>query len=68
VERVTGALDGRSGSFMLVHRGVMSAAGQSLEIAVSPGSGTGELAGISGSLEITREDGVHHYRLAYTLG
>lgn len=67
VERVEGSIDGRSGSFMLVHRGIMSAAGQQLEIQVSPDSGTGELKGLAGVFHLTVDGGVHHYRLEYTL-
>ena len=68
VERFTGTLDGREGGFALVHRGVMSAAGQDLEITVVPDSGSGELTGLSGKLGITIDaSGGHTYELAYTL-
>lgn len=67
IETVTGALKGRKGSFMLAHRGMMSAAGQDLNIVIVPASGTGDLAGISGDLEIIIAGGKHSYVLRYTL-
>jgi hypothetical protein len=67
IERVTGTLDGRQGSFVLVHRGVMHEGEQQLEIRISPDSGSGALKGIAGSLSLRIEEGVHHYDLAYTL-
>lgn len=68
VERLTGTLDGRTGSFALVHRGIMSAAGRELRIDVVPDSGSGELKGIAGTLEIAiASDGAHNYTLTYTL-
>lgn len=67
IERVTGTLDGRSGSFVLVHRGVMQGERQQLEVQVSPGSGTGALAGITGTLAIRIEQGQHFYDLSYAL-
>ena len=45
IERVTGKLHGRSGSFVLHHTGTMARGAQQLSIAVAPDSGTGELAG-----------------------
>jgi hypothetical protein len=67
LERVEGVLQGRRGAFLLAHRGVMDPNGQTLTIDIVPGSGTGELAGIAGSLGLRIVDGVHHYDLAYTL-
>jgi len=67
IETVTGALKGRKGSFMLAHRGMMSPAGQDLDIVIVPSSGTGALAGIAGNLEIIIEGGKHNYVLRYTL-
>lgn len=67
VERVTGTLDGRAGSFVLQHSGTMAGGAQRLTIEIVPDSGTGDLAGIRGSLAIDIADGVHHYTLAYTL-
>lgn len=67
VEKVTGTLDGRSGSFVLQHNGTMSGGEQRLTITVVPDSGTGELAGVAGSMTIEVRDGEHSYELAYTL-
>lgn len=67
MERVSGALHGRSGSFVLQHSGTMAAEKQQVDIAIVPGSGTGELTGISGTLTITIKDGEHEYELDYTL-
>jgi hypothetical protein len=68
VERVTGTLDGRRGSFALVHRGVRATHLQELHITVVPESGTGELAGLTGTLGIEiAPDGTHSYALEYTL-
>lgn len=68
VERFTGAVGGKKGSFAMVHRGTMSAAGQHMMIDIVPDSGAGDLKGIAGSLTITiAKDGTHSYDLAYTL-
>lgn len=67
VERVTGTLDGRQGSFALHHRGVMDRGRPSLSVAVVPDSGTGELAGIAGDFRILLEGGRHAYEFEYTL-
>lgn len=67
-ERVTGELQGRSGSFVLQHNATMDHGAPSLNIIVVPGSGTGELAGISGSMTIRIENGKHFYDFSYTLG
>ena len=67
VERVTGTLDGRQGSFALHHRGVMDRGQASLSVSVVPDSGTGELAGIAGDFRIILEGGRHVYEFDYTL-
>ena len=67
IERVTGRLHGRSGSFVLQHGGTMDRGAQQLSIAIVPGSGTGELAGIAGVFHLRIDGGVHHYQLDYTL-
>ncbi|SEM08176.1 Protein of unknown function [Pseudoxanthomonas sp. GM95] len=67
IERVTGTLDGKAGTFVLVHRGVMRGETQQLEVTISPESGTGALAGIAGKLGIRIEGGKHYYDLDYTL-
>jgi hypothetical protein len=67
VERFTGRLDGRSGSFYLVHRGIMDGGRPDLSITVVPGSGTGELAGISGTLQLDLASKDHAFTLEYSL-
>ena len=65
IERVTGTLDGRRGSFVLQHFGLMDRGKPSLEIAVVPDSGSGELAGLHGRMSIEIRDGEHHYGFEY---
>jgi hypothetical protein len=67
VERVTGTLQGRSGSFALLHRGVMTRGIPELLVTVVPDSGTGALAGISGTMSITITDGKHFYGFDFSL-
>ncbi len=68
MERVTGTLHGRAGSFALVHRALMrDGTPEGWSVVVVPGSGTGELDGLEGSLRITIEHGTHFYDLEYTL-
>jgi hypothetical protein len=68
LEVVEGSLHGRAGSFAFQQLGVMHGGGQELRYDVVPGSGTGDLAGLTGSLELTIEDdGTHRYDLGYAL-
>lgn len=67
MERVTGTLAGRSGSFAIQHHGIMDRGAPSLSIAVIPDSGVGELAGIAGRMGIVVEDGKHFYDFEYDL-
>ena len=67
IERVTGTLHGRAGSFVLQHNGTMDRGAPTLAIHVVPDSGTGELAGLSGEFRLTIADGVHSYELEYAL-
>lgn len=67
LERVTGKLQGRSGSFVLQHNATMNRGVPYLNIIVVPDSGTGELEGISGSMMIRIENGKHSYDLQYAL-
>jgi hypothetical protein len=67
IERVTGTLHGRGGSFALQHSGTLTRGAPQLTIAVVPDSGTGELAGLAGKMAITITDGKHSYDLEYTL-
>lgn len=67
IEQVTGALNGRSGSFALQHFGTMEENKFDLLVKVVPGSGSGELVGISGSMIIAVANGKHSWKLDYTL-
>jgi hypothetical protein len=67
MERVTGTLDGRTGSFALQHRGVMTRGTPELSVAVVPDSGTGELVGLSGMMKIDIVEGTHNYEFLYEL-
>jgi len=69
IERVSATLDGRAGRFLLQHAATANGDEQALRIEVVPRSGSGELAGLSGELEIIRaEDGSHSYAFHYRLG
>ena len=67
MERVTGTLHGRSGTFVLQHSGTMERGAMHLQLTVVPDSGTGELTGLAGSMQIIIEDGQHSYVFDYTL-
>ena len=67
IERVTGSLAGREGSFLLQHSGTMTPDSQELTITVVPASGTGELAGLMGGMSIEIRDGQHFYVFDYSL-
>jgi hypothetical protein len=68
LERVTGTLQGRSGTFVLQHSGTMNRGTPQLTITVVPDSGTGGLAGLAGSMTIEIAGGKHSYGFEYTLG
>ena len=55
MERITGTLGGRSGSFVLTHGANAGAGGATGEVV--PGTGTGELAGLTGTMEIQHDEG-----------
>jgi Protein of unknown function (DUF3224) len=59
IEKVTGKLEGLSGSFVLHHRGTMTRGVPELSVTVAPDSGTGELAGLRGEMQINRPGGKH---------
>ncbi|MFZ5889504.1 MAG: DUF3224 domain-containing protein [Myxococcota bacterium] len=67
VERVTGTLLGRRGSFVLHHTGLMDRGVQSLVIKVVPDSGTGELIGLRGQMGIQITEGQHFYDFDFEL-
>jgi Protein of unknown function (DUF3224) len=67
IEKVSGRLDGRCGTFVLQHSGTMNRGTPQLSVTVVPDSGTAELAGLSGSLAIDISGGKHSYHFDYTL-
>lgn len=67
IERVTGALEGRAGTFVLQHSGTMDRGAPRLIITVVPDSGTGRLVGLTGTMTIRIEGGKHFYEFDYTL-
>jgi len=67
MERVTGTLGGRSGSFVLQHSGTMTRGAPQMSVTVVPDSGTGQLAGLAGQMTIKITDGKHFYEFEYTL-
>jgi hypothetical protein len=67
IERVSGTLDGKAGSFALAHLGLMDRGTPDLRIAIVPGSGGGALTGITGSLVIRIDGKQHFYDLDYSL-
>jgi len=66
IERVTGSLDGRSGTFVLQHLGVMTRGTGELKVSVVPDTGTGELRGIAGRMNIEIIEGKHYYTFEYS--
>ena len=67
MEKVTGTLKGRAGSFVLQHNATMTRGTPELSIKVVPDSGTGQLEGITGSLTIKIDQGKHSYEFDYSL-
>jgi hypothetical protein len=65
IERVTGTLNDRSGSFVLQHNATMTRGAPYLNIVVIPDSGTGELAGLTGTMHIAIDKGNHSYEFEY---
>jgi hypothetical protein len=68
IERVTGTLHGRRGSFVLQHSGTMTRGAAQLTVSVVPDSGTEELVGLAGTMAIIiAADGKHSYEFSYSL-
>jgi len=67
LERVTGILDGRRGTFVLQHNSMMTRGEAQMNVIITSDSGTGELKGISGQMTIEIVDGKHVYTLDYSL-
>jgi hypothetical protein len=68
LERVVGALHGRTGSFVLQHSGRMTRGSPELTVSVVPDSGSGELTGLTGTMRIIIEGKRHSYEFDYTIG
>jgi hypothetical protein len=66
IDKVTGALQGRKGGFVLQHTGSMKRGVPSLSVMVVPDSGTGELVGLTGTLGINIVEGQHFYDFLYS--
>ena len=68
IEKVTGTLGGREGTFALQHSATMARGAPDLRIIVVPDSGTGALAGLAGTMKIViAEGGKHFYEFEYAL-
>ena len=67
IERVNGVLHGRTGSFVLQHTGTMNKGAPTLSVTVVPDSGTDQLSGLAGTLNIIIADGKHRYEFDYSL-
>jgi len=67
IEKVTGTLFGHKGSFVLQHTGTMNRGVPALNVSVVPDSGTDQLTGLSGTMNISIANGAHSYEFAYSL-
>ena len=67
IEKVTGTLAGKKGSFALYHQGIMNRGVPSLTVTVVPDSGTDQLTGLTGSMNIIIASGAHSYEFNYSL-
>jgi hypothetical protein len=67
MERVTGTLHGRAGTFVLQHSATMNRGTPSLLLTVVPDTGTDGLQGLSGSMRIIVENGQHTYEFEYEI-
>ncbi|MFO0961544.1 MAG: S1/P1 nuclease [Phycisphaerales bacterium] len=67
LELVTATIDGRSGTFVLLHTGTMDRGTGMQTATVVPDSATGQLAGLTGSMKIVLENGKHSYEFEYEM-
>ena len=67
IEKVTGSVQGKNGTFYLQHNGIMNRGDGQLSIVVIPDSGTDELTGLSGTFNIKIDNGEHSYDFNYTI-
>ena len=65
IEVFDGSVDGRVGTVVFTQLGTMTDGEASLDYRIAPGSGTGDLAGLTGALVLEIDsDGTHRVRLA----
>ncbi len=67
MEKVTATLKGKKGTFVLQHNATMTRGTPALNIIVVPDSGTDQLVGLTGKLDILITDGKHSYEFNYAL-
>ena len=67
IERITGTLNGKAGSFVVQHAGTMRGGDSQLAVTIVPDSGSGELSGISGRMSLKQVDRKHRYEIDYVL-
>ena len=67
MERVSGSVGGRVGTFVLQHSGTMTRGEPQLSVTVVPDSGTGDLTGLSGKMVIENAEGQHSYVFEYAI-
>ncbi len=67
IERFTGTINNKKGTFIFCHEGLMDAKSQSLKITTMAGSGTDDFATINGTMKIIQNESVHTYEFEYTL-
>ncbi len=67
MEQVTGTLLGKTGAFALQHFGKMTRGVPELNVTVVPDSGTGELEGLTGRMQIIIAEGKHSYEFDYSI-
>ena len=68
-DRITGTLQGKTGGFVFQHTGLMGPEGVTNTGTIVPGTGTGELEGITGDgTMLGDEEGNHTLTLVYEVG
>jgi hypothetical protein len=67
IEKVTATLNGHHGTFYLQHSGIMARGAGELTITVIPDTGTDQLVGLLGKMNIIIAGGKHSYEFDYEL-
>lgn len=67
IEKVSGTLEGKTGTFVLQHFGIMAGTESRLVLEVVPDSGTDALTGLSGKMAINNDNGQHSYVFEYSV-